>query len=277
MTIKISFAKTLGPISAQFINQFQQVGKAVFTLDEASRVYDKDRLKTSKFLRDLINRGILARIKSGVYLILESGQENIQLGNWPTIAHALINPNEHYFLSYYSAMRIHGMTTHPFFDVYITTTKRYRTKKINQITYHYIYIKPNYFWGYCTHWATKQEKVYVSDIERTLLDGLDKPELCGGIKEVIRGIWVKQNEINMKKMIQYASKFHTKAAVKRLGFILELLNLNLNDISELIKLTSSAKDYIFLDPNGPKQGKYLKRWHLRLNINIEELKIGIWE
>jgi predicted transcriptional regulator of viral defense system len=134
-------SKTLGPVSAQLINKLQQVGKVVFTIEDVIEIYNQTRSNTIDLLRALTKRGVIVRIKSGVYQILQFGQENIQLSNWPIIAHHLINQNDNYFISYYSAMRIYGMTNHPLLDVYITTPKRYRVKKIQNITYNFIYSK----------------------------------------------------------------------------------------------------------------------------------------
>lgn len=275
MRNKLPSIATLGPVSARFINELKKRGKTIFTLDEASDVYHKGRRETVKFLSDLVKRGVLSRIRPGVYLILQMGQENTQLNNWPVIAHQLAG-DEEYYISHYSAMRLHGMTTHPLFDISIAMPKRHRAKKISHITYHFIYFKPEHFWGFCFHWVSKQDKVYMSDIEKTLLDGLERPDLCGGIKEIVRGIWAKQKEIDWKKLAQYSAKFRTKASVKRLGFILEMLALGVDCAPLLAKITASAKDYILLDPDGPKEGKFSSHWHMRLNINIEELKAGIW-
>src|SRR3990167_1008354 len=145
MTAYQKFTHTLGPTSAKLINKFLQQGKIIFTLSEASFHHDKDRDQTAKFLSGLVKRGILIRIKSGVYSISQIGHENTQLKNWPILARELACSNL-YFISYYSAMRLHGMTTHPLMDVYITTPKKEKTKKISDITYHFIYSKPDHFW-----------------------------------------------------------------------------------------------------------------------------------
>jgi predicted transcriptional regulator of viral defense system len=275
MKTETAAINTMGPVSAPFINALKRGGKTTFTLDDAVTAYGKERSKTILFLSDLVKRNVITRIKSGVYLILDVGFENAQLNNWPIIASHLAG-DKPYYLSYYAAMRFHGMTTHALFDITLTMPGRHRAKKVDLITYHFIYSKPAYFWGFRSLWVTKQNKVNVSDLERTLLDGLDRPDLCGGIKEVVRGIWVKQNEIDWKKLAKYARKFHTAAVVKRLGFILEMLELGADIIPQLIKIAASAKGYILLDPDGSKEGKFMDRWHIRINMNIEELKAGVW-
>lgn len=268
-------SKTLGPVSATLLKDLLSQGKIFFTLDDACAISGKSRQQISNFLRDLVNREILARIKSGVFLILQMGHESTQLDNWPIIAHFLADGND-YFISYYSAMRLHGMTTHPLLDVTLTMSKRNKSKKIHNISYQFIYIKPEHFWGADPLWVSKQNKVWISDLERTLLDGFDRPELCGGIIEVVKGIWTKQKDINWTKLVEYAKNYHSKAAVKRLGYILEKLNIGIECIHHLEKIIEPRKDYILLDPNGAKAGSFLSRWRVQQNINVDEIKASVW-
>lgn len=268
--------KTLGPVSAAFLSAMFDRGKVIFTLEEAEQTYGKSRKQTSDFLKALVKRQVLTRIKSEVYLIMQMGQENAQLTNWPIIARELVGPGDDYCISHYSAMRHHGMTTHALNEVLITRPKKQRDKTISGIHYRFVYSKPENFWGGAFYWVTQHERVKFTDIERTLLDGLARPELCGGVKEVVRGLWVKQNHIDWQKLIAYSQKFHSKAAVKRLGFILSLLDLNKRCLAELNEIIIDAKDYILLDPNGLKKGGYVAEWRVRINIDVEELKASVW-
>ena len=220
----ISPAKTLGKVSARLLQALLKKGKTTFTLDEALDYTTSDYPVTVNLMARLVKRGLIARIKSGKYLILQTGAENTQLKNWPIIAREIIAPNS-YFISHYSAMRLHGMTSHVALDVYLTTPARIPNKKLQDIRYHFIFSKKEHFWGLTTHWATKQEQVQVSDLERTILDGLDRPDISGGMIDVVRGIWAKQKEIDWVKLAADAKKFKTKAAAKRLGFIIETLKM----------------------------------------------------
>lgn len=277
MNKKTAPTKTLGTTSAKLIDTLNAQGVSFFTLDDAARVLPgKTRNTIDKLLSNLTKRGILARLKSQTYLILQSGKEQAQLSNWPLIAHELAN-KEYYFLSHYSAMRLHGMTTHPLMTVYITVNKRTRNRIVNGIKYQFISLNPNFFWGATSMWVTKHDKVSVSDLERTILDALGRPELCGGIKEIIRGIWSKKKLIDWEKLLQYAQKYPIKAAIKRLGFISEILQIESPILPQLISITALAKDYVLLDPTSLKIGKYHSRWHLQINLNLAEINASIWE
>lgn len=267
--------KTLGRVSANLLTRFQNEGKTIFTIGDAIKISGKDYFATGDFLSELVKRKVLARIKSGKYLILQTGTESVQLKNWPIIARELALPHS-YFISYYSAMRLHGMTTHPLFEVCVTVPDRLPDRKVSDFKYRFIYCKKEHFWGDETRWVTRQEKVQVSDLERTVLDGLDRPDLCGGILEVVRGLWSRKVDVNSQKMLRYAKKFRTKAALKRLGLILETLKINGELAGEIFEMLEDSEDYILLDPIGSKEGKYLKRWHVVLNSDLGELKEGIW-
>ena len=275
MLSKRTPSKTVGPVSAAFIARLQQRGKTIFSSTEAREIYGKNRYATGDFLSDLVKRGILARVKAGVYLLLQAGNEDAQLTNWPVIARELAG-RAPYFISHYSAMRLHGMTTHPLSDVFLTLLQRKNQKTLSGIRYNFIYSKKEHFWGDAAYWVTKQEQVRVSDPERTLLDGCDRPELCGGITDVARGIWAAQKKIEFKKLETYAARFRTKAAVKRLGFVLETLKLAPDLLPVLAQMIQHAGDYSALDPQGPQEGKHLKRWRIRVNLDPEELKTGVW-
>jgi len=188
----------------------------------------------------------------------------------------MASPKPH-FISHYSAMRVHGMTSHPLTDVYITIVARISDKKLKGIRYRFIYSKKEHFWGMTAHGIKKQNQFQVSDLERTILDGLDRPDLCGGMMDVTRGIWVKQKEIQWIKLAQYGEKFKNKAAVKRLGFIIETLEIgNQKFIEQIQALAKETKGYALFDPDGNRTGSYINRWGLLLNTNSKELKEGIW-
>lgn len=272
---KASKSRTLGPISAKFIDTLRNQGKTIFTLAEAVQIYGGNNQQTSKFIRSLVIRGVLGHLVSGKYIIQQSGLEAAQSTNWPIIARELADERD-YFISHYSAMRLHGMTTHPLIHVYLTVPKRVRPKTVFGISYHFIFSHSEIFWGVKNQWVSKHEKIMVSDIERTILDGLDRPDLCGGLKDVLLGIWAVQKEVDWEKLLQYAIKYKSIAVVKRLGFILEILDLQKNFIKDLNLLAVKSKSYVLLDPTGVRVGKHMRRWYIQLNIDINELKRSVW-
>lgn len=120
-------------------------------------------------------------------------------------------------------------------------------------------------------WVTPQERVQVSDLERTIVDCLYNPSLCGGVSEIAKGIWIAKHKIDYEKLVKYIKKFGKKVVGKRLGFILETYEVD-KSMEFLIDFIKDSKSYALLDPTLPNQGKYYKHWRLRINIEPKELK-----
>lgn len=152
----------------------------------------------------------------------------------------------------------------------ITTTKRRKEAKVLGATFHFVYTNPSKLWGIDEIWIKPTEKVKVSDLERTIIDCLDNPKLCGGISELAKGLWVKRNEIDYTKLTKYVEKFGSKAVAKRLVFLLELYKIGDKAIDKLKKFVTPS--FVLLDPSLPAKGKYQSLWRLRLNINPDELE-----
>ena len=151
MSKAVSPPKTLGKVSAHLLQALLKKGKTTFTLDEALGHTASGYPVTVNLIARLVKRGLIARIKNGKYLILQTGAENTQLKNWPIIAREIVAPHP-YFISHYSAMRLHAMTSHVTLDVYITTPVRTPNKKLQDIRYHFIFSKKKHFWGLPCWW-----------------------------------------------------------------------------------------------------------------------------
>ena len=112
--------------------------------------------------------------------------------------------------------------------------------------------------------------ILVSDLERTIIDGVKLPEYCGGITEVAKGLWMKRHELNCDKLVEYAEKINKGAIYRRLGFLLELYEIDCT--SAIGKLQNKVTTgYQLLDPILLDEGKHNARWRLRLNVSEEEL------
>lgn len=263
--------RSLGDLEARLITSLSSKGRGVFTLSDAQKSTGNSSATTRKLVHDLVQKKWLIRLTGGKYLIVpfEAGEEGEHTENWFVIAKNLIEPKP-YYISHYSALDIHEMLTQPALTVYISTPIRRIPKKILGATFRFIYTKPQTLWGLEDSWVTQSQKVKVSDLERTIIDCLDRPDLCGGVSELAKGLWTKRNEIDYQKLVDYALKHDKKSVIKRLGFILETYSFGSKDtLSKLKKeLTSS---YTLLDPSLPASGKFRSSWKVRANIEPAEL------
>ncbi|MDZ7742470.1 MAG: hypothetical protein U5Q03_12150 [Bacteroidota bacterium] len=113
-----------------------------------------------------------------------------------------------------------------------------------------------------------------SDLEKTIIDCLFKPDYAGGIVEIARAIYVSREKIKYDNLLEYAIKFNSQAVIKRLGFLLELLEIETDIIEKLQKLRT--KSVVLLDTELPKSGKIQTKWSIQQNIEKETIKKALY-
>lgn len=100
--------------------------------------------------------------------------------------------------------------------------------------------------------------MFCSDLEKTIIDCLFKPGYAGGFVEVARAVYITKSTLNFPRLLEYSREFGSQAVTKRLGFLLELPDIQNTIIEELAsKRTASV---IALDPELGKEGKISSRW-----------------
>ena len=115
---------------------------------------------------------------------------------------------------------------------------------------------------------------FCSDLEKTFIDCLFKPDYAGGIVEVAKAIYASKEKINFETLLNYAKKFDSQAVIKRLGFLLELLEINSGIIDDLQKLKTAS--YVVLDTELPKTGRRICRWSIQQNLETETIKTALF-
>jgi predicted transcriptional regulator of viral defense system len=244
---------------------------SVFSLAEAAEILHISADAASSLLRKATRRGLLSRLQGGKYMVIppELGSTIEYAGNPLLVAAGLVGHAD-YFVSHASAMEIHRMVTQPQLVVYVSVCRQMRNRHSNGTEYRFVKIKPGHLFGTTKHWATKQEAVIVSDLERTVVDGLRMPGYCGGITEVAKGLWMRRKEISSTRLIDYAGRIGSGVVYRRLGYLLELYGLSNQQTLETLRRTLTAT-VSPLDPNLPVEGPHLSAWRIQLNVSPDEL------
>lgn len=269
-------SKKLGPLAAHLISRLYELNRKVFHFSEAANILNS-YTTAANVLSQLIFNGVVTRLKPGTFRLVpfEMGFEREYLGNPYVVARELAlsgrhHTNNEYYLSHGSAFDIHQMATQPQFIVYVSSPRMVRPRIIQGTEFRFVRCKKINFFGIKETWVENNEKVQVSDLERTLLDGLKQPSYCGGFSEVAKAFSIKHSSIDPQKIIDYAIKLNIGVVIRRLGYIMELYEIGSRAHWELLqsKITSS---YLLLDPDLPATGPHLAKWRLQLNISEEEL------
>ena len=264
--------KTLGKTSAQLISKLYDENKTIFKINHAQKILGKSYSSTVDLLRDLVKRRIVIRLKAGKYLIIpqEIGSGKNYLGNWYIAAKEVINFPQ-YYISFYSAMNYWGMLTQPLLKIFVATPKRQVVPREMKGKMIFVTVKENSIWGIKEEWIERKEKIRISDIEKTMIDCLTFPQHCGGITEIAKGIWIVKEKINQKKLLSYVKKQDRNVVAKRLGYLLEILDIDDSDM--YFELQKYVKDrYDLLDPTLSFKRINKNSWRLVDNVGQKQIK-----
>lgn len=263
--------KTRSPQTAQFVASLHKDNKPVFHLGDIQRILAMKRDTARNFVRKLVDRAVAIRLKPGLYILVpfELGRERAYMGN-PLIVARELNNGAEYYLSHGTAMEIHGMVTQPRLVFHVTILTNRRPITIMDAEFRFHASREELFFGLMDHWVTKQERVRISDPERTIIDGLRMPEYCGGLTELAKGIWMKKEELDGGRLVDYALRMDIGAVIRRLGYLMELYQIGSPETRDPLRerLTETV---VRLEPLLPAGGKFLHRWRLQLNVTPDEL------
>jgi len=264
--------KTVGPQTAHLIAALYDRAQTTFTNSDVRAITGLEASSARSLVRKAEARGLVTRLKPGLFVLVppELGSATEFAGNPYLTARAIAGGSE-YYISHASAMELHRMVTQPQFTVFTSTPKRLRARTIHGTEFRFVFVQAEHLFGVATHWITKQDAVRISDLERTLIDGLRQPEYCGGIAEVAKGLWMRREDLKTSRAIEYALRLRVGSVTRRLGYLLDLYRLapelELERLRSVLTVT-----YSLLDPVMPEDGPYMARWRLRLNVAAEELE-----
>jgi len=272
MSVKYnSQMKTLGPRAAQLLTDLNELRRSTFTLADVGSITGLSAAAARNLVHKAQQRGLVTRLKPGLYNLVpfELGRATEHVDSPYLIARELADPAP-YFLSHGTAFELHRMVTQPNFTVYVSCTRRVRPQTVGGYDFRFIHINAQQEFGVMKHWIDKERFVMISDMERTIIDGLRHPAFVGGITEVAKGLCMKRDVLKVERLMDYAQRLGVGAVVRRLGYLLEHYGLADASVLETLRnmLTST---YQRLDPLLPAEGAFFSRWRLQLNVTQEEL------
>jgi predicted transcriptional regulator of viral defense system len=262
--------RTLGKAGSDLLTGITRQGKRIFTYADGVKVYGSSDRRLRELLSTLVKRGWLQRLEKGKYLILpfEAGRE----GEWTEhefiIASYMVDP---YYIGFRSALNYYGYTEQVSRTVYVVSTRRKLnpTLGISGVTYQFVYMNQRKFFG-ATQIDLNGYSVNISDREKTIVDCLDRLDYAGGITEAAKAISYGRKELDFVKMAEYAVKAGNSAVSKRLGYLLERLEIKA-DVAVDKVLNNIGNSYALLDTLASRKGRYLKRWKVIVNISDKEI------
>ena len=251
----------IGKKSSRLLSALAENNKSIFTVDDAVKILKEKKSSVTKLLHDLTRNNWLFRLSRGKYLILplEAGVKPEFTEHEFIIASNLITMS---YISYWSALNYYGFTEQVSKTVFVATPKRKREMNLLGLKIKFVTINKDKFFGF-KKILVNNHQVNIAEKEKVIVDCLDLSRNCGGIVEVIKAIDSGREELDFRKLEDYAQKMKNHAVINRLGYILELLSIE-------TKL-KPGKHYVFLDPLIKNKISYNAKWKIIENIPKTDL------
>lgn len=248
------------------INLLAKKGYRLFTVSDAKKLIEQESIDIKDLpsaLSTLKSQGWIYTIRRNLYALslrLLAGQPIHEY----EIATHLAKPSA---ISHFSAFQIHQLTDQIPHMVFATVPRGTSIPRAvgklysyRGVQYRFIQIEEKHFFG-IESYRLGATSIPITDLERTLLDGLMKPHYCGGFMEVMHAF--SQKTFDLEKIITYTLKLD-KAAAKRLGWVLEKIGYPEKDLKILENV--QQKGYIKLVSSLKKNGPYNNRWQVQENL-----------
>jgi predicted transcriptional regulator of viral defense system len=264
--------KTISTQSAEVIKHFSEVNQLGFTIQQvADLLKNSSNDSVKKLMRDMVKRGLLLRLKDGVYYIIPyDADPTTYFPNRHLIAKYLIKDAQ-YYIGYNSALEIQSLITQPSFREQIVVNKQIKPSiiKIKENKFQFIFHNTNHFFGLKETWVDGFNRVPCSDLEKTFIDCLYKPDYAGGISEIAKALYKSKDKIAFETIFEYCKKFGAQSVIKRLGFLLEILEIRNPIIDDLRQIKTPS--FILLEPSYEKKGKLIRKWCIQQNIETQDI------
>ncbi len=139
---------------------------------------------------------------------------------------------------------------------------------LNQMV-HWIRIEPGRFFG-TNEYRPHGYAVRVTTPERTLLDGLLQPDLCGGLGNVLRGWKQARDILDLDTLIDYVERFHVGVLRQRVGFVLDTLHVSHPALERWVTKAHRGGSSKLL-ASEPYIAEHDERWNLSINAPVNAL------
>ncbi|WP_349437962.1 type IV toxin-antitoxin system AbiEi family antitoxin [Pararhizobium sp. A13] len=200
----------------------------------------------------------------------EYGPENLGENNILAMAAAAVDPS---YIGWWSAASWHGFTTQRPMTVFVATKRQVPAKVIEGNDVRFVKVAERKFFGFDTYDVYGRD-VAISSPAKTVVDCVDRPDLCGGPSELARIVYAALADIDPEDLLNAAMMLKSKVVMQRLGFLADLVGRQLpSDIRAAMRSAIPNSQRSSFGRPERKDGDigYVSSWGLFVNARESDL------
>ena len=237
---------------------------AIFSFNDLVKLIG-NKETASTLVKDYQEKGYIKRIKRNLYTTINLETKEPVVNKFEIAS----NITDTSYISHHSAFEYHGFMNQVFYQVYVSTESQFKKFEFNGIEY--IYISSNFREGVVP--SNYNNKIMVTDVERTVLDAINDFEKIGGLEELFKCLELI-TFLNHKKLQKYLPCYNSQYMYQKAGFILELFKNSLQLPESFFDLCRNkigkSTRYLYESVKN-KNNHYNNIWQLIIPDDIEEM------
>jgi len=214
----------------------------------------------TKALRYILNQGEIVRIERGKYRRRTFTDEKV-IG-------CFVATNAS--VAYWSALHAHGFTTQFPNLIFIQNSNRIGIERFHGIgsAFRFIKVRPGKIYGLENH-GYGNHSFHMTDLEKTMVDCFDLPQYAGDFAELIKAFY--EARLNPRKMIGYCKLIGNSSAIRRMGFLADILEKE--GFSSFIDYAKTTIDsnYIPFEQGVNNHGLVNAKWRVKMTLSTDEI------
>lgn len=249
----------------------------IFTFEEVCSALSDNHQVNSSTLHNLLayhrQQGHIIRIRRGLYYTVPKGIDSTTYPVDPFLVASRLAPDA--VLGYRTALAIFGkLHTISNEFIYLSTKLEKGPYIFQDVKYRKASIptplkkKGKERFG-VTSIDRLGQTVFVTSLERTLVDVLDRPNLCGSWEEIWRSL-ESIEYFNIEEVLEYAFLLDNATTIAKLGFFLETHRESLLISEQALEklLTHRPKNPHYLETQRSTPQKLISKWNIIVPLNL---------
>jgi predicted transcriptional regulator of viral defense system len=270
--------RTLGSLEARLMLDAISQGQTTLTTSEiVSALGGETRARGA--VQRLVKKRWLQPVGGGRYVVLPAtwGPERYEDYDVFVLASASVDVG---YVGWWAAAGRHGLTTQVPTELAVATDRQIapRTLQGNAIRYVKLAARKLFGWEEMTSMG---RSFRISTIEKTVVDCIDRPDLCGGLSELAVIVSSACRQLESDVLVTTAIRHGTVSVGQRLGFLMDLCapgHMSVDARDRLHKfIPDSARSVFGAQKREPEDMGYNREWGVFANIERSALLSEVGE
>jgi predicted transcriptional regulator of viral defense system len=267
------------PLDTAVIRAARRRRRPVLVLREDGKWLSELTSNPRRLLQRMAKRGALRPVGRGRYAVVDRvGTDSLEeTAPWQVLVDGLLAPYGDYYLGYLTGLVEHGLTDLESPTIYSALLGPGRDLKgelsvLNRRVVTTFIVERKWF-GVEPVRLSRAERYYRSDLHRTLVDCLDRPQLCGSA-ELYVSAWARalnEQRVQIPTVCEYARRLGASVA-QRAGVLLTVAGYE-DEAREQLGVVVGRRPYVVFDRAARFAGQERDAtWGVTLNIPRDVLE-----